>query len=173
MSFNFNFLDSLNLSDNEASQKLSKLSLRNTVLEDTCIDPAPCANPASKYRSLDGSCNNLIHPSWGQQNTIFQRLVPAQYGNGNSASLNFKFSYINLIYSIKNKGIDSSRPASDGGELLNPRNISLGIIGDDGPETTDVTLIVMSFGQFITHDITFSEDFTFGTALRYHLDSYF
>jgi peroxidase len=55
--------------------------------------------------------------------------------------------------------------ARDGGELLNPRSISLEIIGDDGPNSTDVTLLVMSFGQFVTHDITMSQDFTFGIIL--------
>ncbi|EFX83748.1 hypothetical protein DAPPUDRAFT_47883, partial [Daphnia pulex] len=93
----------------------------------------------SKYRSFDGSCNNFGNPTWGQQNTIFKRLLPAHYGNG----------------------IDSNRMARDGGELLNPRSISLEIIGDDGPNSTDVTLLVMSFGQFVTHDITMSQDFTF------------
>ncbi|KZS03138.1 Uncharacterized protein APZ42_034215 [Daphnia magna] len=63
-----------------------------------------------------------------RRNTIFRRLLPTQYGNG----------------------IDSPRPATDGGELLNPRNISLSIVGDDGPNSTDITVIVMSFGQFVT-----------------------
>jgi peroxidase len=55
--------------------------------------------------------------------------------------------------------------ARDGEELLNPRSISLEIIGDDSPNSTDVTLLVMSFGQFVTHDITMSQDFTFGIIL--------
>jgi hypothetical protein len=70
------------LSDNETSKRLSEFSLRNTILEDTCPEPVLCADPESKYRSLDGSCNNLVHPSWGQHNTIFQRLLPADYENG-------------------------------------------------------------------------------------------
>nr|CAH0100262.1 unnamed protein product [Daphnia galeata] len=128
----------INLSGKEASKVLPKLSLRNTVLENTCPESINCA--MSKYRSFDGSCNNLANPSWGQHNTIFQRLLPAHYANG----------------------IDSPRPASDGGELLNAREISNGIIRIYGlDETTNVTLAVMSFGQFITHDITLSEDFTF------------
>ncbi|KAI9553143.1 hypothetical protein GHT06_021036 [Daphnia sinensis] len=123
----------------EASQILPKLSLKNTPLERACSEPIVCPDPASKYRSFDGSCNNMANLNWGRRNTIFRRLLPAQYGNG----------------------IDSPRPATDGGELLNPRNISLTIVGDDGPNSTDITLLVMSFGQFVTHDITYSEDFTF------------
>ena len=63
-------------------------------------------------------------------------------------------------------GIDSPRPASDGRELLNSRLISVKTVKLYGlDETADVTLSVMSFGQFITHDITLSEDFTFGIDL--------
>ncbi|XP_032796762.2 peroxidase [Daphnia magna] len=129
----------LNLRGSEASQILPKLSLKSTPLERACSEPTTCPAPASKYRSYDGSCNNLVQVDWGRRNTIFRRLLPAQYGNG----------------------IDSPRPTTDGGELLNPRNISLSIVGDDGPNSTDITLLVMSFGQFVTHDITYSEDFTF------------
>ena len=67
---------------------LPKFSLRETVLEGTCPETFACtmANP---YRSFDGSCNNLAQPSWGQQNTIFQRLLPAHYGNGDYDVITF------------------------------------------------------------------------------------
>ena len=36
------------------------------------------------YRSLDGTCNNVNNPSYGQAGTIYQRLmVPATYADGN------------------------------------------------------------------------------------------
>ncbi|XP_032796761.2 peroxidase [Daphnia magna] len=134
-----NLMQRLNLNATEASQILTKVSLKNTTLEGACSETITCPSPASKYRSFDGSCNNLVQVNWGRRNTIYRRLLPAQYGNG----------------------IDSPRPATDGGELFNPRNISLAIIGDDGPTSTDITLLITSFGQFITHDITNSDDFTF------------
>ena len=36
----------------------------------------------SKYRSIDGTCNNLANPLWGASLTAFRRLLPAQYEDG-------------------------------------------------------------------------------------------
>ena len=36
----------------------------------------------SKYRTFDGSCNNVQHQHWGQANTAFQRLLPPDYEDG-------------------------------------------------------------------------------------------
>lgn len=35
-----------------------------------------------RYRSLDGTCNNLQNPIWGASNTAFNRLLPPIYENG-------------------------------------------------------------------------------------------
>lgn len=34
-----------------------------------------------RYRTLDGTCNNLQHPMWGASLTPVRRLLPAQYDN--------------------------------------------------------------------------------------------
>lgn len=39
-----------------------------------------CTN--SKYRTLDGSCNNFNYPMWGAANTRYGRLLPSKYGDG-------------------------------------------------------------------------------------------
>jgi hypothetical protein len=44
--------------------------------------PAALSFPA---RTLDGSANNLAHPSWGQANTPYTRLSPANYSDGAGA----------------------------------------------------------------------------------------
>lgn len=46
-----------------------------------------CANPSkscqdSKYRTIDGSCNNLKHTEWGMSETPYWRLVQNNYGDG-------------------------------------------------------------------------------------------
>lgn len=45
---------------------------------------APLATPCvdSKYRTLDGTCNNLRYPTWGAANTKYGRLVPPKYADG-------------------------------------------------------------------------------------------
>ncbi len=37
-----------------------------------------------EVRSLDGSGNNLAHPTWGQQNQPYLRVAPARYADGRS-----------------------------------------------------------------------------------------
>lgn len=36
----------------------------------------------SKYRTQDGSCNNLYHPYWGKASVCHLRLVPPAYEDG-------------------------------------------------------------------------------------------
>ena len=36
----------------------------------------------SRYRSVDGSCNNRDHPHWGMTDSPFQRLLPPAYEDG-------------------------------------------------------------------------------------------
>ena len=48
------------------------------------LPPTPTCDASYAYRSLDGTCNNLNNPQYGQANTIYQRLMgPATYADGN------------------------------------------------------------------------------------------
>jgi len=44
--------------------------------------PVVICNPNSKYRTFNGSCNNLRVPTWGASNTPFLRLLNAEYSDG-------------------------------------------------------------------------------------------
>lgn len=55
------------------------VSLQNVA--DICLTTIPC-NPRARYRSFDGSCNNLQQPGWGSVNTALVRLLPAAYQDG-------------------------------------------------------------------------------------------
>ena len=39
-------------------------------------------DPEAKYRSLDGTCNNLQNPKWGSALTAYTRLLFPQYVDG-------------------------------------------------------------------------------------------
>lgn len=53
-----------------------------------CGNPAPevTCDPEYRYRSADGSCNNLKHPHWGRSHTAQERFLLPEYDNGNKVS---------------------------------------------------------------------------------------
>ena len=38
-------------------------------------------NPGQRYRTIDGSCNNLENPLWGKSFRPMGRFLPAEYGD--------------------------------------------------------------------------------------------
>jgi peroxidase len=51
------------------------------------LPAAPTCDPLYKYRSFDGTCNNLNNPRFGQAGTNFQRLMgPANYADGTESN---------------------------------------------------------------------------------------
>lgn len=54
----------------------------SSQLVDTCKPQIQCPNGPSRFRTIDGSCNNLQRPEWGQINTALQRIIPPKYGDG-------------------------------------------------------------------------------------------
>ncbi|KAL0851618.1 hypothetical protein ABMA28_007396 [Loxostege sticticalis] len=94
-------------------------------------DPDPCA--PSKYRTLDGSCNNIEHPlRWGVSNTPFRRVLPADYGDG----------------------ISSPRTGIDGAKLPSARDVSVTVHRPSYAHDTSFTVMLAVWGQFVDHDIT-------------------
>nr|XP_045600702.1 peroxidase-like [Procambarus clarkii] len=92
--------------------------------------PAPCT--PSKYRSVDGTCNNLKNPTWGASFTPFRRALPPEYGDG----------------------VSSFRVASDGRELPSARLISTTVHINKLAESQSYTVLATTWGQFVDHDIT-------------------
>ncbi|XP_054156555.1 peroxidase-like isoform X2 [Oppia nitens] len=122
--------DRFKLSNEEARDGLWKYSLENTDLEKYCIQEPVCKQ--SKYRTADGSCNNLQRPLWGKSNTPFVRLLPPAYSDGLSVS----------------------RISVTGDELPGARVVSLAAATDSKIADKKFTLFVMQWGQFIDHDLT-------------------
>lgn len=86
----------------------------------------------SKFRTIDGSCNNLRNPTWGMSKTPFARALPPDYADG----------------------VDKPRAARDGTELPNPRIVSTVIHETDSHFASQLSIMLMQWGQFIDHDIT-------------------
>ncbi|XP_063588513.1 uncharacterized protein LOC134765694 [Penaeus indicus] len=87
------------------------------------------------FRTISGHCNNLRRPDFGRSNTVFARMLPAGYDDGISAS--------------RTRSVTGS-------SLPSPRTISTTIHNDISHLHARYTLMVMQFGQFLDHDITFT-----------------
>ena len=60
---------------------LAHMMNRNTILETQCNTNPTCSD--SKYREMDGSCNNKRDARLGQANTPLQRILMPAYSDGN------------------------------------------------------------------------------------------
>ncbi|RZF34069.1 hypothetical protein LSTR_LSTR015502 [Laodelphax striatellus] len=91
----------------------------------------------SKYRTIEGTCNNLQHPMWGASLTGFRRLLKPIYENGFSTPVGWT------------KGVKYF-----GFEKPSARLVSTEIISTDSiTPDTEITHMVMQWGQFLDHDI--------------------
>ncbi|KAF2367819.1 hypothetical protein FHG87_001411 [Trinorchestia longiramus] len=122
---------SLPLTPEQATFSLPRYRVSDTVLRDSCPRAPFCSAP-SKYRSVDGACNNLNNPDWGQAGTTFVRLLPPVYSDG----------------------VSNIRTSTDGSPLPSARTLSAEIISENNNVYDDYTLLVMQWGQFLDHDIT-------------------
>ncbi|XP_060838351.1 peroxidase [Rhopalosiphum padi] len=98
-----------------------------------CQPPiGPCPN--NKYRTIDGSCNNLRYTNWGIPNSKYARLLPPKYSDGIHAP-----------------------PTSVSGEPLPGSRLISIVMFPDVPIPDPVwTLITMTWGQIVTHDMSMS-----------------
>eukprot|EP00105_Crassostrea_gigas_P010961 XP_011426438.1 PREDICTED: eosinophil peroxidase isoform X2 [Crassostrea gigas] len=110
--------------------------IQNKVRSQFCPTDIDCGSASkSPYRSIDGRCNNLVHPSWGAAITPQPRYLPAEYDDG--------------ISTPRSRG-------KDGSPLPSPRQISNKLFRAprECTETDHArTLMVMAWGQFIDHDL--------------------
>jgi peroxidase len=79
----------------------------------------------SRYRTLDGTCNNQQNPLWGSANMRYGRLLTPKYGDG----------------------IMSPTTSITGQELPNSRLISLIVFGENDVPDPQFTIANMQWGQ--------------------------
>ncbi|CAG9787403.1 unnamed protein product [Diatraea saccharalis] len=84
-----------------------------------------------KYRSFDGTCNNLQKPGWGRKGAPFTRIAPPRYADG----------------------IFSMPVAKSGRPLPNPRILSTRLFPDIPIPSSSLNYLNMQWGQFVTHDM--------------------
>ncbi|XP_054263241.1 peroxidase-like [Macrosteles quadrilineatus] len=120
-----------NLSPDQGKFALPTFSVLNTVIADSCPRPSSCV--AGKYRSADGSCNNLRHDQWGRGGVALQRILPPKYDDGVNAPRS---------------------QTSNGQELPSARLVSTSVAQDKDDPSGNYTLMVMQWGQFLDHDLT-------------------
>lgn len=117
---------------------LERVELRTTSIFDACplksrdARQEECSGFSAMFRTPDGTCNNFKHPSWGSSFMPFLRFLPPDYSDG----------------------IEEFRRSISNGPLPNPRLISTMIHRDESHDTTQFTMMVMQWGQFIDHDLT-------------------
>ncbi|XP_050432036.1 peroxidase-like [Adelges cooleyi] len=114
-------------------------------LADQCFPKAKC-DPDARFRSIDGSCNNLRFPNWGQTNVANSRIVQANYSDG----------------------ISQLRNSVSGNALPNVRHIRTTIFTDRDMPAPRHNLYVMQFGQVIAHDteLVISKTLKSGASLQ-------
>ncbi len=117
------FNNRFNLTNEQARDGLLQYSLQNTDLKRFCFRESVCED--SKYRTIDGSCNNLGNPLWGKSNTAFERIVPPAYADG----------------------INKPRISYSGRQLPSARVISVAAAMDKNITDKKFTLFVMQWGQ--------------------------
>ncbi|KAK3092471.1 hypothetical protein FSP39_003219 [Pinctada imbricata] len=90
--------------------------------------------PDYPYRTIDGSCNNLDHPDWGQSFQPQRRLLPPAYDD--------------VLNAPRTKG-------QDGHQLPDVRELSNWLFrSNDKPRHhPNHTVMVMAWGQFLDHDM--------------------
>ncbi|XP_044742884.1 chorion peroxidase isoform X2 [Chrysoperla carnea] len=119
-----------------------------TPFNENCLPFVKCDFINSPYRTVDGSCNNVAKPSLGLLSSPFSRLLPPAYDDG----------------------IWSPRVSSISGEPLpSARVISSNLFRDDRENRDGLhSLLLMQFGQFLSHDFTkaFHSTFENGSGIE-------
>jgi len=127
-------LNDLSLTKDQGMHSLRNIPVRNTLLSGNCPS-APRCNTNAKYRSVDGTCNNLRNPLLGRSETAFQRILPPQYDDGVSSP---------------------HQTGATGRPLPNERVVSSSVLVDRPDEDREFTSSVMQWAQFVDHDLTHS-----------------
>ncbi|XP_055951499.1 peroxidase-like isoform X1 [Argiope bruennichi] len=94
----------------------------------------PC-NPLDRYRTIDGSCNNINHPTWGIVNECYMRYLPAAY-----------------------EGFEDFQKSKNGDPLPPVRDLTVNIFKDVHRPSPNISFMFTIYGQTVAHDVSLSEN---------------
>ncbi|XP_077288379.1 salivary peroxidase/catechol oxidase-like [Arctopsyche grandis] len=118
--------------DEECASYIGTFSLQNTDIGKKCTSfQQPLCSISKKYRTYDGSCNNLKRGAWGQALTGLKRLFHPKYADG----------------------IDEPRVSISNKALPMARLISSSMAADINIPDTKHSLALMQWTQFLEHDL--------------------
>jgi hypothetical protein len=147
------FKDKQQLSVEESQLNNFDASFSGSPLEPTCPARPKCSFPLSRYRTIDGTCNHGEgKETWGAAKTPMERLLPPAYEDG--------------IWAARMHG-------SDGSKLTSARTISNAIFPDIDRPHPLLNLMVMQFGQFLSHDFTQSSSITLRELKKFRFSQSF
>ena len=120
--------------------------------ESECVEllPVPsCRFPTvNRFRTINGTCNNLLNPLLGAARTPFARLTPPKYEDGIS-------SLVGTLQALGGKEKDS---IVNIGPFVPPhpsaRQISETIVFNVTQDELPFTHLLMQWGQFLDHDLS-------------------
>ena len=108
------------------------------ITEDESFEQCPSScDVLAPFRSIEGCCNNINQPENGRAPKPFARSLDAAYEDGKE---------------VPRGGVNPST-------LPNARSVSRAVHRpQQGEKSTNATLMLMQFGQFLDHDITLTPE---------------
>ena len=138
--------EAINLNNLYEQQRESKRFKRSTLVKLAIVNSTYCPFKSqdvncdinSKYRTYDGSCNNVNNKRYGMSNMPYKRLLQPAYDDGKDLPRGSKYPLPN----VRNISLEIATPISFINNTANQN------------ENDYASNLFTHFGQFITHDFT-------------------
>ena len=122
------------LNSTEMEMILNATTCRYSSMQYNCLDYR-----VLRYRTINGTCNNLFFPLNGAANMAFARMLPAVYEDGISQPLGYN-------QALAGRAFEGPWPS--------PRFISWHLVKDlEHSNNRGLTHMFMAYGQFLDHDL--------------------
>lgn len=121
------------LNSSDMDQILNATNCLQSAMMYNCLDYR-----VLRYRTINGTCNNLFFPLNGAANVAFARMLPAEYEDGIAQPYGYTQARTGRAYE---------------GPWPSPRYISWHLVKDMDHSSNHITHMFMAWGQFLDHDL--------------------